>query len=164
MAVTSTPEGRRHPWLDVQITLQDPNGIIIARNTNTSDTFADQQGSLIIVRERDKALETGNTIRRAKCLSLSMLHASSDSISILLLPAPPLMIGFKCKACKTTAKALALSIVAVVTLTAFPQAVIAAVASFLGAGAAVATAFISSVVGDTVDTVAEKLCKMVGLC
>ena len=52
----------------------------------------------------------------------------------------------------------------VVTLTAFPQAVIAAVASFLGAGAAVAAAFISSVVGDTVDTVAEKLCKMVGLC
>ncbi|MGH8696712.1 MAG: hypothetical protein ACREVS_09555 [Burkholderiales bacterium] len=82
-------------------------------------------------------------------------------------PAPsvaPAALTFKCRACTTTAKALALAIVAAAALPALPQALIAAVGGSLGAGAAVAVAFISSVLGDTAKTIAEKLCKRVGLC
>jgi hypothetical protein len=62
------------------------------------------------------------------------------------------------------AKALAVSIVAAAALPAIPHALIVAVAAYLGVGAVVAGAFIGSVVGDTANVIAEKLCKRVGLC
>jgi hypothetical protein len=84
-----------------------------------------------------------------------------------LLPAaaapPPPPSGY-CRPCKITAKALALAIVAAATLPALPAALITAVASYLGVTAVVAAAFIGSVLGDTADIIAEKLCVRVGLC
>ena len=71
---------------------------------------------------------------------------------------------FKCRACKTTAKALALSIVAAAALPALPKALLAAVAAYLGESTVIAAAFIASVIGDVADMISEKLCKRVGLC
>jgi hypothetical protein len=45
-----------------------------------------------------------------------------------------------------------------------PAALISAVAAYLGVGAVVAGAFIASVIGDTADIIAEKLCRKIGLC
>ena len=73
-------------------------------------------------------------------------------------------VTVSCRSCKMVAKALAVSIVAVTTLPAIPHALIAAVAAYLGVGNVIAAAFIGSVVGDTANMIAEKLCKRVGLC
>lgn len=79
------------------------------------------------------------------------------------LQMPPTPSGH-CRMCKITTKALALAIVAAATLPALPAALITAVASYLGVSVAIAAAFIGSVLGDTADVVAEKLCTMVGIC
>lgn len=79
-------------------------------------------------------------------------------------PSPPPPPQWRCRGCKITVKALALAIAAAAMLPALPSALIAAVASYLGVGHLVAGAFITSVLGDTVDIIAEKLCKLVGLC
>lgn len=72
---------------------------------------------------------------------------------------------FRCRACKVTAKGLAVAIVAAVAVQTAPAALVAAVSSFLGGvGTLAAAAFINSVVGDTADVVAEKLCVWIGLC
>jgi hypothetical protein len=72
--------------------------------------------------------------------------------------------NFKCRACKITAKALALAIVAAATLPALPSALIATVAAYLGVASIVAAQFITSVIGDAVDIITEKLCRLVGMC
>lgn len=69
-----------------------------------------------------------------------------------------------CRPCKITTKALAMAIAVAATLPALPAALITAVASYLGVKAVVAAAFIASVLGDTTDIIAEKLCVRVGLC
>jgi hypothetical protein len=67
--------------------------------------------------------------------------------------------------CKITTKALALAIVAAATSPALPAALITAVASYLdGTAERAAAAFVGSVLGDTADVVAEKLCTWAGLC
>lgn len=70
----------------------------------------------------------------------------------------------KCRVCKTTAKALALAIIAALTLSAIPSHVLLAVAAFLKGTTAIAAAFIGSIVGDTANVIAEKLCLQIGLC
>jgi hypothetical protein len=70
----------------------------------------------------------------------------------------------RCRVCKITARALALAIIAAATLPALPHALIAAVAAYLGVATVVAAAFISSVLGDTTNVIAEKLCRAVRLC
>lgn len=79
----------------------------------------------------------------------------------------------RCRACRSTAKALALAIAAAAgtagAAAALPASLIAAVAAFLGAAgsavaAAAAIAFINSVLGDAVSVIADKLCLAVGLC
>jgi len=79
-------------------------------------------------------------------------------------PKPPFSPTVWWKSCKIGAKALALAIVAAATLPAIPAALIAAVAAYLKVGFVVAGVFIQSVLGDTADIVAEKLCKQIGLC
>jgi hypothetical protein len=77
---------------------------------------------------------------------------------------PQLPLGWKCRACKMTAKALALAIVAGLAMSFFPASTAAAVAAFLGVKLPIATAFIASVMGDSASAITEKLCKLVGLC
>jgi hypothetical protein len=79
-------------------------------------------------------------------------------------PAASAGVTFSCRSCKMVAKGLALSIVAAAALPAIPHALIIAVAAYLGVGSVIAAAFIGSVVGDTANMVAEKLCKRIGLC
>lgn len=71
---------------------------------------------------------------------------------------------WKCRACKMVAKALALAIAAGLGMLAVPAAVIAAVAKFLGIVIVMATAFIQSLLGDSADIIATKLCRRLGLC
>jgi hypothetical protein len=75
-------------------------------------------------------------------------------------PAPRL----RCRVCKITTKALALAIIAAATLPAIPHALIVAVGAYLGVGVVVATTFVSSVLGDTANEIAEKLCRAIRLC
>jgi hypothetical protein len=72
--------------------------------------------------------------------------------------------SFKCSACKTGAKALALAIVAAAGAAAWPAAITAAVAAFLGAAAIPAGVFLGTVVGDTADQISKKLCQAARLC
>jgi hypothetical protein len=70
-----------------------------------------------------------------------------------------------CRACKMTAKGLALAIVAAASLATLPHALVVAVAAYLGGvGTAIATAFIASVLSDSASVIAEKLCKAARLC
>ena len=71
----------------------------------------------------------------------------------------------RCWWCKTAIKALAAAIVAALLSGAAAIASVAAiVAQLLGWQIVAATAFITSMAGDSADTVAEKLCKKMGQC
>jgi hypothetical protein len=80
------------------------------------------------------------------------------------VPGTPSAPRLRCRVCKTTAKALALAIIAAAALPALPHALIGAVAGYLGVGSVVAAAFIASVLGDTANEISEKLCRAIRLC
>jgi len=95
-------------------------------------------------------------------VSAFAFHPVAASSIIAAHPPTP---SFRCRICKTTAKALALAIVAAAGAAILPAALLASVSAFLGGvGGLAAGAFINSVIGDTVDVVAEKLCMAVSLC
>jgi hypothetical protein len=169
IGVLSLPNGSRPPWLSGEIELRTAgdefgttpvfqNAYEVLEPSSDDGRFLDQQRSLIVL----------NDPRR-----------TSFQLSLVSTPEFPIAVNFmafhgtrsrvhpsaiKCWTCKSAAKALALAIVAAATLPALPAALIAAVATWLGATALVAAAFIGSVIGDTADVIAEKLCKKVGLC
>jgi hypothetical protein len=160
VAVISTPEGLKFPWIDAEMTLEQPSGAHGPRDVNNDAVFADPEGKLVII--HDPPLGTWN-LEIASNGQMPFAVQFTPYLATPNLP-PPNVVGFKCKACKTIAKALAVAIVAAVTLATIPQALILAVAKFLGVSAVAAGAFINAVIGDAVDVIAEKLCKRIGLC
>jgi hypothetical protein len=70
----------------------------------------------------------------------------------------------RCRICKTMTKALALAIATAGAAHAFPAALLAAVAAYLKITTVAAAAFIGAVVGDTVNAIAERLCRAIRLC
>jgi hypothetical protein len=93
----------------------------------------------------------------AAAINTTNIHTASVPMSTA--------ITMKCRACKTGSKALALAIASAgVVVVHVPAALLAAVASFLGVAKASALVFISSVFGDSVAAITEKLCKKVHLC
>jgi len=167
VAVTSTPDGLRLPWLDVELTLRRARGgaIAIGRDQHTESIFSDQKGSLFIVHQPEIGRWTVETKARGHmpfAVNAVSYHPTKTQFITSSHTVPG--IPFKCRACKTTVKGLALAIVAAATLAAMPHALILAVTKFLGVTAVAAAAFITAVIKDTADVIAEKLCKAIGLC
>jgi hypothetical protein len=166
IVVLSTPNGLFPPFLNASFDLSGP------RSWDNFDELGDQE-NYFYSEDKKVAIISRPTPGHWTILS----HGGSVPFSVNVMvfhpeipPSSPPSPGstgsspFKCKACKITTKALALSIVAAAALSALPSALIAAVSTYLGAGAIVAGAFITSVLGDTADIIAEKLCKKVNLC
>jgi hypothetical protein len=165
VSVVTMPSGQFPPFLDAQLNLTQPQGYLVPVASTAAQYVAQSPTRLIVIdrpaRGTWKISASGTDFPYA--VTTMVFHPAIPQSSA---PSPGTTAAspFKCRACKTTAKALALAIVAAATLQAFPAALIAAVAHFLGATAIVATAFISAVIKDTVDVIAEKLCRWVLLC
>jgi hypothetical protein len=163
LAIVSTPEGLVPPDLNAGVLILDRNGQSIS-SYNAPGNFINAPAKLVIFNEPDDRIWQISTYGSVPyAVSAMAFHPAASTLSQRAgasFPAVPL----KCRVCKSTAKALALAIVAVVTYPAIPAALIAAVASFLGVAALAAAAFINSVLGDVVSVIAEKLCRTAGLC
>lgn len=166
VATLSTPNGYFPPYLDASFELVDPNHNSYSPSRAVPRGFSSAKPALIFL---DKPQSRGTWQIGAEsgvipyAVTVMAFHPQVPPHSPPS-PGPSAASPFKCRACKITAKALALAIVAAATLPALPASLIAAVATYLGVGAVVAAAFIGSVIGDTADIVSEKLCKKVGLC
>ncbi len=163
LAVATTPNGQSPPFLDVAMTVEGPE-FLNEPGTDGSTYFSNDRQLLIV-----------NTPYNGKWYVCASGDVTPFALNFLAFhpavrPNSPSSLGlsgnspFKCTACKSTAKALSLSIVAAATLPTLPKALIGAVATYLGASIAIAAAFISSVIGDTASVISEKLCEKVGLC
>jgi hypothetical protein len=162
VAVASLPNGARPPWLDAQLSINTGNQTFSVP-INDDHQFVDERRSLIILNQpgilgkQELQVTVQSSGQFPIAVNVMAFHGSATGG----LHSGP---SFKCRACKSVAKALALAIVAAATLPALPAALLSAVAVYLGASMLVATVFISSVIGDTADVIAEKLCKKAGFC
>lgn len=165
VVVASLPNGSRPSWLDARIDTDDlPKEV--RPGADTENGFVDKDRGLIVLQRPHPGnwrFGISSTGRTPFAVNLMAFHPVGPSLSSPSQATRPWQ-SVRCRACKMTAKALALAIVAAAALPALPQALLAAVASFLGVGVAIAAAFIGSVIGDTADIIAEKLCRKVGLC
>ena len=164
VATISTPNGLFPQFLDARLEIIDPNGTPYHRAPPPGAFASVSPGIVIIdspVRGIWKIAAVSGVIPYAvTAMGFHPEVPPNSSPSPGVSGASP----FKCRACKATAKALALAIVAAAMLPALPTALIVAVSTYLGVGAVIAAAFISSVLGDTASVIAEKLCQWVGLC
>jgi hypothetical protein len=175
IAVLSTPNGLFPTSLDASIQLTDPRQRVfpapdtisdsVTTYHDTRDLFVSPDARLIIIHnpstdDWDVAAKDGVSPYAVTVMAFHPAELPNSP------PSPGSTGGspFKCRACKTTAKGLALAIVAAAVLHALPAALIIAVGKFLGVASPIAAAFIQSVIGDTVDVIAEKLCRKIGLC
>jgi hypothetical protein len=161
--VASTPEGRIPPYLDSKLTILDSNLHALALSSHSPDNYlsTDQRLAILVKpsgRSWTASIEQTNIPVSVSAMALHPTASRPTAGSVTA--SPPL----RCRVCKSTAKALALAIVAAAAMVAMPAALIAAVAAFLGVAAVAAAAFINSVLGDTAAVIADKLCTAVGLC
>jgi hypothetical protein len=164
VATVSTPNGLFPPFLDARLELYDPTDTPYHLSP-TPGAFVSSSPGLVVIESPIRGVWKLSAISGVIPYAVTAM-AFHPQVSPNSPPSPGSSGSspFKCRACKTTAKALALAIVAAATLPTLPAALIAAVSAYLGVGAVFAAAFISSVLGDTADVIAEKLCKKVGLC
>jgi hypothetical protein len=169
VAALTLPNGQQPPWNLGQLELKNNNTAFV-QPQNDEQTYVDQRGNLVIVNSTSAADLSWsiNVYPAIPPLPMAVnVMAFHGSLIAAAPPAPAVVVPgptFRCRGCKVTAKALALAIVAAATLPAIPAALIAAVAAYLGVSAVIAAAFIGSLIGDTADLIAEKLCKKIGLC
>ena len=163
VAVVSTQNGFSPSYLDARIRVQGPEQALPLNEESPS--FESPDGRLCVINRpqpgRWRVQSQGKTVPYA--INILAFHPLVPPMS-RPSPGPSGASPFKCRACKITAKALAVSIVTAATLPALPAALITMVASYLGVSAMIAATFIASVLGDTADIISEKLCKKVGLC
>jgi hypothetical protein len=150
-AIITTPYEQLAP-LDTRLSPTDPKGIRYDQDTSNPLYLGINQRLLIATTPGTWQLTTREG-QFPYAVHTMLFHPATTT--------PP---SGKCRVCKITAKALALAIVAALTLATIPHHLLLAVAAFLKVGPAVAAAFIASVVGDTASTIAEKLCTQIGLC
>jgi hypothetical protein len=167
VATLTLPNGQQPPWDLGRLELNGED--YFQKPADNKDVYANDRGTVVIVNRSSPARSTWTiqvtpgTLPLPVAVNLMAFHGHVGAGSSPI-PPPPSGSTFKCRGCKITAKALALAIVAAAALAAIPAALIAAVAAYLGVGAIVAGAFIGSVIGDTADVIAEKLCKGLGMC
>src|SRR5664279_4828664 len=167
IATLSLPNGQQPAWDLGRLELKN-NDAAFVEPQNDERLYVNTQGSIVIVNgeSAENSYWSVNVNPGSQALPVAVnlmafhggVNAAAPSATVAAAPT------FRCRGCKMTAKALALAIVAAAALPAIPAALISAVATYLGVGAVIAGAFISSVIGDTVDIIAEKLCKKIGLC
>jgi hypothetical protein len=170
IAVASAPNDRIPPFLDCLIELTTPQGQSWQPSPNVLEEFRAGDKRLIVINR--PAMGDWKVSAHEGIIPYAVTVLVFHPFGVANAPpgapalAPPKAAPFKCRACKTTAKGLALAIVAAVSYAAaLPGALIGAVSSFMGGvSSAVAAAFIASVIGDTADMIAKKLCQGVGLC
>lgn len=168
VVVSTLPNGQRLPWSGSQFYLRGPQYELVYA-TDDEVAYVDEQGSLAVINNPPSGtwqLTIPQTTTPV-AIHLMVFHPRMDANGVPAPPVPPPTPSgptFKCRACKTTAKALALSIIAAATLPSLPAALVSSVAAFLGVAKVIAAAFIASVIGDAADAIAEALCKKVGLC
>ena len=159
IATLSLPEGQYSPWDLGRLDLEGPE--FSSEQSDDERVFVNERRSIFII-NRPAPGEWGATFSAVNddlpvAFNLMAFHGAGG-------PPPPVAANFSCRGCKMAAKALAVSIVAAAALPAIPHALILAVAAYLGASSVIAAAFIGSVIGDTANVIAEKLCKRIGLC
>lgn len=166
IATVSTPEGRCPAYLDAEIEILDSNGLPFPPAAYGAVSYVASPPRLFVFNQppgRSWSIRAkGNSVPFA--VSAMAFHPSPALSTRAKRAATVAGLPLRCRLCKSTAKALALAIVAVAGAAAIPAALVAAVASFLGLALVGALAFINSVLGDAADVIAEKLCKLVGLC
>ena len=167
VATLTLPNGQQPLWDLGRLELKSNN--YFGEPQENADVYVNEHQTVFVLNGKSSADTHWNVsvipgaIQLPVAVNFMAFHGRGSAVSLppLILPSG---LTFKCRGCKITAKALALAIIAAGTLAAIPSALIAAVAAYLGAGAAVAGVFIGSVLGDTADVIAEKLCKMIGMC
>ena len=166
VATISTPNGLFPPFLDATLILDNLSGLSYSLPDIPPNAEVFERPPLIIIKNPklkdgwEISAESGSIPYAVTFMAFHPAYSAQSSPT----PGPSGALPFKCRACKSTAKGLSLAILAAATLPTIPASLIAVVSSYLGVGAVIATAFITSVLGDTVDVIAEKLCKRVGLC
>lgn len=161
--VASTPDGKVSSNLDTRLALLDSNLIAVSERPQDSDIFVSDDRRVAILVNPHGQSWTASIEQGLSPFAVNGL-AFHPSVSALPRVGGPPPRG-RCRVCKSTAKALALAIVAAAGFTVAPAALIASVSLFLGGvGVAAAAAFLTSVLGDTADVIANKLCERVGLC
>ena len=165
VATVSTPNGLFPPFLDAQLSLIDPNGDVHHLAPKLPGAFASIKPGLVVIEHPPRGIWHLSAMSGVVPYAVTAMgfHPQVPPNSPPS-PGPGGASPFKCRACKTTAKALALAIVAATALATLPAALIGAVAAFLGVGKVIAAAFIASVLGDSASVIAERLCVKVGLC
>ena len=167
VATTSSAEGREPASGLVRLETKTPDEDLSEKTLENEQEFIHENRGLIVLNDPKAGrwnFAVRSELNEPYAISLMAFHPSGQKLanasSGSSTPTP-----WKCRACKSTAKALALAIVATATFPAIPQALITAVSTFLGGMSAAAVgAFISSLLGDTADVIAEKLCQKVNLC
>ncbi len=166
VATLTLPNGQQPPWDLGRLELRGAR--YYSEQLDNDAVYINQRGSIAVLNEPQGQTWTvrysPGPIVLPVAVNFMAFHRRSHGSSPRILPATSAGSTFKCRSCKITAKALALAIVAAAALPAIPAALIAAVAAYLGVGTVIAAAFIGSVIGDTADIIAEKLCKKIGLC
>jgi hypothetical protein len=167
-ALTS-PNGVPRPYADLRVDIKAPDG---------NDPFSDDPDTeKIYARHSNERLQVAAMIDPPQGkwkINLSSGGSAPAAFNLAAVDpsslhhAMPATTGaslpFRCRACKVTSKALGGACIIAAGSAVIPHALVAAVASHLAVGPAVATAFISGLVSHTVDDVAEALCRTIGLC
>lgn len=168
IATLSLPTGRQPRWNMGRLSIEGPKEVF--KTTDDENAYVSERGNLFIINKPGDGLwevryDAGDQAIPVGINFSAFYYAGTPIGPIPPSPGPPPPHGnFRCRGCKMITKALALAIVAAASLPAIPAALIAAVAAYLGVAVAVAAAFITSVLGDTADAIADALCKAVNLC
>lgn len=158
--------------VDLIVTRPDSSQVHEEENESCFANFAEKRLNLLVVNNPPAGswrIDVASTGRVAFSVNLSLFKSRSKIPGSPGRLAPPGGPGGPllphCRACKITAKGLALAIVAAASLATIPHALILAVGGFLGVpGTVFASAFIGSALDDSASVIAEKLCKSVRLC
>jgi hypothetical protein len=159
----STPAGRFAPFLDAKLRIHDEDRRPLRLDDGDPTHFFSQDGQIAILvhpngRSWTAYIEQGTVPFSVSAFAFHPAVLAIDS-------AAAMTPSSKCRFCKTVSKALAVAIVAAAGAAVLPAALLASVGAFLGGiGTVAAAAFINSVIGDTADVVAEKLCLAIRLC
>ena len=159
----STPAGQWASFTDTKLEILDNDLRSLHLNSESATEYisADERVAILINPSGRSWIASITEGLEPFSVSALALHPAAPAAGTNFSAGP----RTRCRICKTTAKALGVAIVATAGAFALPAALLAAVSTFLGGvGAIAAAAFINSVVGDTADMVAQKLCMAVGLC
>jgi hypothetical protein len=159
----STPTGQLAPFLDTRLTILDSDREPLRLGDEDPRNYLSPDKRMAILvnpngRSWTASIEQGTLPFSVSAFAFHPAVLAADGAAT----GPS---RGRCRFCKVASKALAVAILAAAGSAVLPAALLASVAAFLGGiGTIAAAAFIQSVMSDTADVVAEKLCLAIGLC